>query len=268
MGEDTARDTHGEGQAWVMLQLLQHRELQRLVQDEAAQMLEESSEDGWRLIGQVKHETQDLENQLWDHEKDLERSGVYLRQWLQEAPRCCRVEVQDHPNEVGPGGEKEILQTRTIPIEEVRKDLKTWIEPFKKEVDNLTSGPVVRLSAEEFGKLKEQEGDMQIIPMKLVATRKPNKLKGRIVACGNLADEYAHDDLAAGGACAIAVRTAIHVAARMAAGVDRCDRSVCPGTQKRQWEAHYLRTTQAATGHGIDAARRNAEGGLCAVWLR
>ena len=210
---------HGGDQEWVMLQLLQHREMTRIVQDETARLLEGGSTTSWQEVCQAKGELEELEHQLGcqiaggeagESQKGDERDGA--KAW------CKTLQAVDPTENVNREKEAEVyplevLQTRTIPIEEVRRDLRTWIEPFRKEVEKLTGGPVSRLTAEEFKALKDQQVDMQIIPMKLVATRKPNKLKGRIVACGNLAEEYAHDDLSAGGACAIAVRAAIHVAA-------------------------------------------------------
>ena len=210
---------HGDEQRWIMLQLLQHREMTRMVQDETTRMLEGST-TSWDAVCQAKAELENLEHQLRDGD------GLELQDPLEEADtkprgmvRCQALRTEASAGDPGQNqeGEKtevpEVLQTRTVPIDEVRRDLHTWIEPFKKEVENLTSGPVARLSAEEFRQLKERQTDMQVIPMKMVATRKPTKLKGRIVACGNLAEDYAHDDISAGGACAIAVRTAIHVAA-------------------------------------------------------
>ena len=60
-----------------------------------------------------------------------------------------------------------------------------WIEPFRKEVETLTSGPVTRLSAKAFQELKQRGLEVEVLPMKTVATVKPpGKKKGRVVVCG------------------------------------------------------------------------------------
>lgn len=197
-----------------MLQLLQHREIMSMMREEAVRMAETQSETSWAVVCQAREELDNLEEQLREEGRELlaEDGRVESR----EQVMCYRAEVSQANDPQGQQiQEQEVLQTRTIPMDEVRRELQTWVEPFRKEVENLTSGPVTRLTAQEFQALKDQQVDMQVIPMKMVATRKPSKLKGRIVACGNLAEEYAHDDISAGCACAIAVRTAVHIAANM-----------------------------------------------------
>ena len=205
---DQERVRHGEDRSWVMLQLLQHRQISELIKEEMAQMLEHGSQTSWAVVCQAREELEELELQLREDGQRLEKETMEAIQEEQGQPRCLQAMAKEGEEE-----DPEVLQTRTIPMGEVRKELSTWIEPFRKEVENLTSGPVARMSAQEFQAVKESGTETQVIPMKMVATRKPTKLKGRIVACGNLAQEYAHDDISAGGACAIAVRTAIHVAA-------------------------------------------------------
>ena len=88
-----------------------------------------------------------------------------------------------------------------------------WIEPFRKEVETLTSGPVTRLSAKAFQELKQRGLEVEVLPMRTVATVKPpGKKKGRVVVCGNYANEK-DDGVSAGGICAVALRGALHGAA-------------------------------------------------------
>ena len=209
-------ERHGNDKRWVMLQLMQHRQLSEIIRDETARMLEHGSSTSWAVICQAKDELEELELQLREEERrqELENGGTAERgaKHGEDQPRCFQAVTRTTGNGEE-DGEPEVLQTRTVSMEEVKRELSVWVEPFRKEVEHLTGGPVSRMTAQEFQALKNSGAEMQVIPMKMVATRKPTKLKGRIVACGNLAQEYAHDDISAGGACAVAVRTAIHVAA-------------------------------------------------------
>ena len=189
---------HPEG---AMLKLLQHRELTKLVQEEASRWMEggicPGSSASIAMMMQAQKEIQELEGQMGKAEAQ------------QRSETAAELE--------------KVSQTRTVMMDEVKQNLDLWVEPFKKEVDTLTAGPVERLTAEQFAELKRKEANLEVLPMKMVATQKPNKLKGRIVACGNLAEEYAHNDVSVGGACAITVRTAIHIAANMGWSVGSID---------------------------------------------
>ena len=88
--------------------------------------------------------------------------------------------------------EEEVLQSRTVSLEEVYEDVQRWTPAFKKEVDTLTNGLVVRVSRQELcGVLGE---DYDILPAKAVAVVKPDKLKGSVVVCGNMATTQAHEE--------------------------------------------------------------------------
>ena len=76
----------------------------------------------------------------------------------------------------------EVLQTRTAPLEEVRADLQGWKEAFQKEMENLTDGPVRRMSAKEYEELQQGDLPVELLPMKAVATMKPpSRRRGRCV---------------------------------------------------------------------------------------
>ena len=109
--------------------------------------------------------------------------------------------------------EEEVLQTRTVPLEEVRAELESWVPAFQEEYENLTNGPVSPISDEEFRLLKASGQKMEILPMKAVATRKPpNKRKGRVVVCGNYSSQQVGEDVSVGGVCSTAIRAAVHLA--------------------------------------------------------
>ena len=59
----------------------------------------------------------------------------------------------------------EVLQTRTVPLEEVKQDLQSWIGPFRQEVNMLTAGPVTRLSREEYLQMKKDGACLEELPM-------------------------------------------------------------------------------------------------------
>ena len=170
------------------LAVWQHHELCKMVQDDAAELsmgnlMQADVACLMRLTAEIKI----LEEKL---------SGI------EEEPNLRKLEA-----------EPEVLQTHTISQEEVKANLSEWIEPFRKEVETLTSGPVTRLSAKAFQELKQRGLEVEVLPMKTVATVKlPGKKKGRVVVCGNYANEK-DDGVSAGGICAVALRGALHGAA-------------------------------------------------------
>lgn len=145
----------------------QHCMLRVLMMEEAKKIQGASQEwsvEGLTTMKKVSEEIEELEHQM----KESAERGVYKIKALQ-----AKIE-------------EEILQTRTVPLEEVRGELDCWVPAFQKEYENLTAGPVVPIMEEEFQRLKASGQRMEILPMKAVATRKPpNKRKGRVVVCGN-----------------------------------------------------------------------------------
>ena len=109
--------------------------------------------------------------------------------------------------------EEEVLQTRVVELEEVQMDLIGWKEAFEKEVTTLLEGPVSRTSREEVERMQREGVAVEILPMKAVATVKaPGKRKGRVVVCGNYAEEKS-EDVSVGGICSMALRATVHAAA-------------------------------------------------------
>ena len=167
----------------------QHRELKELMQEDEITMREGMlCKAEIETVMKVAEEVKALEAKLWYED------NVKMRKLEADA-------------------ELEVLQTRTVPLEEIRRDLQGWAEAFRKEVDMLTAGPVSRITKQEYQQLCSQGIPMETLPTKMVATVKPpGRRKGRIVVCGNFANEKA-SDTSIGGVCAVALRGTIHAAA-------------------------------------------------------
>jgi hypothetical protein len=86
--------------------------------------------------------------------------------------------------------EEEVLQTRVVSAEEVRRDLEGWKPIFQKEYEALVSGPVEAITEREVRRMQEEGVKVEILPAKAIASKKPpNRKKGRVVVCGNFAEE-------------------------------------------------------------------------------
>ena len=123
-----------------------------------------------------------------------------------------------------------VLQTYTIPLTMVKRDMESWIEPIKAEYNQLVYESQA-VKPVKLSELEAMEGyqDMELAPSKLVTTVKsPNgKHKARIVICGNLVTKAHEDgsrpkaasvpaaDLYAGGADATAIRCMVRKTALM-----------------------------------------------------
>ena len=117
----------------------------------------------------------------------------------------------------------EVLQTKVVGMQEVRRDFPKWKEAVENEIRSLfeTKGALRKVSPEEMEERKKK-GELDIIPSKLVCTLKPDptnpkgKRKVRIVACGNFVTAEGADknELFASGSDAIAVRLAVDEAAK------------------------------------------------------
>ena len=114
----------------------------------------------------------------------------------------CREECRQVMEEKG--YPSDVLITRTVNMEEVKKHIDEWkpalISEYKSLLDH---GAIKPMSEEEFEALKrEDKVTVEVLPALLVATQKPpKKLKARIVACGNFASAVGNSDIetAAGG---------------------------------------------------------------------
>lgn len=110
--------------------------------------------------------------------------------------------------------EKECLVTKTLGLDEVRRELSQWQPAIQAEYDSLKNDNAIRpISREEYVRLcRDPTISVETVPSKLVATLKPpSRRKARIVACGNRASQ-AESNVSAGGADTIAVRALISAA--------------------------------------------------------
>ena len=189
-GEEPKTEHGGDQQkdinAWTDLALLQLRNLREVEQEERAMMM---CEEDAHMALQCRRQCDELEHRL------------------------CALQAE----EVAQTKEmiEETLVTRTIPVEEVRKDLDNWKEAIQAEYDSLMNHKAIRaLSEEEFKEIQCNKETVNVIPGRLVTVVKPpQKRKARIVACGNFLDEQ-HDkqEVSAGGLDTVVLRSIISLA--------------------------------------------------------
>ena len=178
------------------MEVWQHRELKKQLQECWSNWLE-----GVGTTEQGKERLQDMEQ----FKSEIET--------LEKVLETKREEEQIRMKSLAAHVEKEVLQTRVVSMEEVRANPEEWREAFKKEYEVLTAGPVLPISQQEFEEMVKKNVDMEVLPMKGVATLKPpNRHKARIVVCGNYSTNVPEADVSVGGVCATTIRAAAHVA--------------------------------------------------------
>ena len=178
------------------IKAVQHAELRRMVAEEMSRVQsgEQVSKEELAVLQKLVKEAGELENQLPEHQVDEKRRRV----------KSLTKKV-----------EEEVLQTRIVPLDEVRRNPEEWKEAFQKEYDTLTSGPGTPISAKEVEDLKRNGQEIEMLPMKAIASKKPPaKYKGRVVVCGNFSHQKEDENVSVGGACSIAIRSVIHTAVR------------------------------------------------------
>ena len=111
--------------------------------------------------------------------------------------------------------EQETLVTKTLTLDEVRRELEEWKEPIKSEYESLLKHKAIEpINKEQYQELQRTH-DIEVIPGKLVATIKPPfKRKARLVACGNQASKNEDVEVAAGGLCTVCTRSLVSKAAQ------------------------------------------------------
>ena len=112
--------------------------------------------------------------------------------------------------------EEEILQTKIIGQEEVKKDWSSWIGAAEEEVNSLlfekeALKELDKIQVEELVRKAHNSGQkVEFIPSKLVFTKKPaekgHRRKVRWVACGNYEAPSEHEQTYSGGADITALR--------------------------------------------------------------
>ena len=116
------------------------------------------------------------------------------------------------------GGEEDILQTKIVSYKEVWKNWNSWKPSVQDEVKSLLEDKeamrqITKKELEEILRKSHEEGKrVEILPSKLVYTRKPGphggKLKTRWVICGNF-EESKEEETFSGGADAVLFRILI-----------------------------------------------------------
>ena len=109
---------------------------------------------------------------------------------------------------------EQVVQTRLVGMDEVKKNLELWKPAFEEEVKKLLVDALEPIDEKRFRQLLSGSVEVECLPMKAVATLKPEKRKARIVVCGNYAKEKELEsewDNAASGIDAVAIRTALNV---------------------------------------------------------
>ena len=106
--------------------------------------------------------------------------------------------------------EQETLVTKTLTLDEVRKELAEWNDPIKAEYDSLLKHKAIEPINREQHQELQRTHDIEVIPEKLVATIKPSfKRKARLVACGNQAITNEDAEVAAGGLCTVSTKSLV-----------------------------------------------------------
>ncbi len=110
--------------------------------------------------------------------------------------------------------EQEVLQTKTVAMQEVRNAYQEWTKPFQEEYNGLVKTVIQPLDATELKSILDGSSKVERVPGKMVATIKPpSKKRGRIVACGNFISHPPGETSASGLDC-IALRAVLRKAAR------------------------------------------------------
>ena len=112
---------------------------------------------------------------------------------------------------------KETLTSRTVTLDEVKKNLEEWIPSLQAEYQSLLSHEAIKpISQQEYQDLHKTMEVTTIPGMVVSVIKPPYKLKSRFVACGNYVEVDPQDvpETAAGGLDAIVARVMVAMAAR------------------------------------------------------
>lgn len=130
---------------------------------------------------------------------------IAMEAMLQER-KVCKIQMEQN--------EQQVLQTRSVGMDEVKKDLEAWTPVFAEEVRSLTEA-LEPIDEKQFHEILKGNYDVECLPMKAIATLKPpNRKKGRVVVCGNFSSEKEGEELynAAGGVDSVTIRTLLNLA--------------------------------------------------------
>eukprot|EP00434_Breviolum_minutum_P011457 symbB.v1.2.010103.t1/scaffold656.1/size175949/5 len=145
--EREAFERIGVNQHWLLGQWI--GEASRLIEDG------KGGEEEVRLINSVQEERKALEQLL-------------------SMSRVCKLQGGGDES-----GDQEVLQTKTVPMDEVRRNVQSWTPAFAEEVKSLTERALKPIGEEEFRALMEGPDEVECLPMKGVATIKAGgRMKG------------------------------------------------------------------------------------------
>ena len=151
---DWAQDDEGE----VQLALSQHQALVKLGRELVGEIEEKAGEEELKQLRQLQEEVKGLE--------------VVLKK--------CESQHQEVL-------EKEVVQTKLVSMDEVRRNMEEWKPAFQAEVDKLKQEALEPIAERRFREMLKEEKEIECLPMKTIACLKPPaKHKGRVVVCGNL----------------------------------------------------------------------------------
>ena len=130
------------------------------------------------------------------------------KQRLEASLKAVQVVEEEFNKEVT----NEVLQTKTIGMQEVKENYMDWVEPFAEEYKNLVQTVITPLDRQQLDDVLKGAVKVERVPGKLVATVKPPaKKRGRIVACGNFMSEV-QGETSAGGLDCIGLRAVLRKA--------------------------------------------------------
>ena len=194
----------------------------------ALQRLEKISEELRSLEEQRWHGLRMIEEEAEIRERFRPQEGgsfdildpiIEQTQRLERRIRVLAAEAEKVSQEECTGA-TEWLQTVTVPLGEVRKEMEAWRPAALKEYEALMANGAVRKArdgeVEELSRRCKEEGKIfELVPGKAVCTRKApdGKRKVRGVVCGNYMEERPSSELYASGVDVAAVRSLIRHAA-------------------------------------------------------
>ena len=168
--------------------LIQHKVIGELRQEMVSEIQEGGTNHGGEIVW----------NQLHGEKERLESSLKAIQVVEEEVTKEIEIEV---------------LQTKTISMQEVRENYLDWVKPFAEEYANLTQTVITPLDQQQLKEVMKDAVKIERVPGKLVATLKPpSKQRGRIVAFGNFMTEVQGETSASGLDC-IGLRAVLRKAA-------------------------------------------------------
>lgn len=157
-------------------------------------------------------ETVRLRRLLREEAENLEVATVENSRMMFKKLAVIKKMVKDIEEE-----EQQILQTKIISPNEMVREVHLWDDAIRSEMRSLLEEKQAlrSIEAEEKEKMEREGRGLEIVPSKLVITRKAGgRRKIRIVACGNFIPKKEEEDLFASGSDAVGVRVALKKAAQ------------------------------------------------------